>query len=61
MNSLILRRSGIMPCQGDIDVRLIEKNAIARIHLTHFLLMEAMLFLDVFAVTLCRVISLFSV
>ena len=50
-----------MPCQSHMDARLIEEHAIARIHLTHLLLMEATLFLDRFTVTLCRVISLFFV
>jgi len=48
-----------MSCQSTMDARLIEGHAIARSHLTHFLLMEATLFLDLLTVTLCRVISLF--
>jgi len=48
-----------MPCHGDMDPRLIEEHTIVRIHLTYLLLMEATLFVDLFTVTLCRMISLF--
>ncbi len=48
-----------MSCQSHLDARLIEVHAIARLHLTHVLLMEATLFLERFTVTRCRVISLF--
>ena len=59
MHALTLRRSGIMPGHGNIDTRLIEEHAVARLHLTDVLLMEATLFVDRFTVTLSRVIRLF--
>jgi hypothetical protein len=54
-----LRRSAILPCHGNIDACLINENASVRIHLTHFLWMEATLFLDLFTGTLCGVIRRF--
>ena len=59
MNALALRRSGIIPCHGEMDPRLIEEHTIVRIHLTYLLLREATLFLDRFTVTLGCMISLF--
>jgi hypothetical protein len=59
MHSLTLRRSGIMPCHGGIDTRLIQEHTRAYIHLTDLLLMEATLGLDRFTVTRGGMISLF--
>jgi hypothetical protein len=59
MHSLTLGRSGIMPCHGGIDTRLIQEHTLARLQLTYLLLMEVTLGLDRFTVTLGYMISLF--
>ena len=59
MHSLTLRRSGIMPCHGGIDTRLIQEHTRAGIHLTDLLLMEATWCLDRFTVTRGCMISRF--
>ena len=50
-HSLTLRRSGIMPGQGDSDTGLIQEHTRAHLSLTELLVMEATWFVDRFTVT----------